>query len=420
MKYYLFEHCQDDCNADTKDLSLLSFGACSKQYLMRLSNFFIVIYCTIISVAVLYEQQALLPELSSQWGISADAAALLTTVTMIPLAIAPLVYGYVLEHVSSRNLLTTGLGVLTVLQLALAQNPGYIPFLLLRAFQGLMLPAILTALMTYSSTMNGTKGVRRAISLYIAATIVGGFCGRTFSGVIANYYDWQTAFWLWFMLAAIALPLTRKLAFDPRANIGQLRWHEIRTLISRPVNRLGLASVFSMFFIFAAMMNFLPFHMRQLDPAITQSSIAWVYAGYLVGVIVPLSSLWMVRVFGGEKRTLLIGCAIYTGGLGMLTTGNLPLIYMGMFIFAAGMFTLHSVLSACLNEMEVRRKGLINGLYVSVYYSGGAIGSYLPGVIYTRFGWLSYSACLFGMLIILWVLIWNMPILTNKTFQNGG
>lgn len=382
---------------------------------MRLSNFFIVIYCTIVAVAVLYEHQSLLPELSSQWGISTDAAALLTTVTMVPLAIAPLVYGYVLEHVSSRNLLTTGLGFLILVQLALIQNFGYIPFLLLRALQGLMLPAILTALMTYSSTINGSKGVRRTISLYIAATIVGGFCGRTFSGVIANYYDWQAAFWLWLVLAAIALPLTRKLASDPRANMGRLRWHEINTLISRPVNRLGLASVFVMFFVFAAMMNFLPFHMRQLDPGITQSSIAWVYAGYLVGVIVPLSSLWMVRRFGGEKRTLLIGCVIYTSGLIMLATGGLPLMYVGMFIFAAGMFTLHSVLSAYLNEIEVRRKGLINGLYVSVYYSGGAFGSYLPGIMYTRFGWLFYSLCLFVMLIILWILIWYMPTIKNNS-----
>jgi YNFM family putative membrane transporter len=75
-----------------------------------------------------------------------------------------------------------------------------------------------------------------------------------------------------------------------------------------------------------------------------------------------------------------------------------------MLFFAAGMFTLHSVLSAFLNHLETTRKGLINGLYVSAYYSGGAVGSWLPGHLLQASGWTAFvgllTALLLGVLLL--------------------
>jgi len=68
------------------------------------------------------------------------------------------------------------------------------------------------------------------------------------------------------------------------------------------------------------------------------------------------------------------------------------------------MFTLHSVLSAFLNHLETERKGLINGLYVSAYYSGGALGSYFPGFIYQGVGWPAFIAFLLLLLVVLTIL----------------
>jgi len=76
--------------------------------------------------------------------------------------------------------------------------------------------------------------------------------------------------------------------------------------------------------------------------------------------------------------------------------------YVAMLVFATGMFTLHSVLSAFLNHLETERKGLVNGLYVSAYYAGGAVGSYFPGLLYQKIGW---SAFILLLLVLLGALI---------------
>jgi YNFM family putative membrane transporter len=37
--------------------------------------------------------------------------------------------------------------------------------------------------------------------------------------------------------------------------------------------------------------------------------------------------------------------------------------------------------------MAQEHKGVVNGLYVSIYYFSGALGSWLPGYLYEGIGW---------------------------------
>jgi YNFM family putative membrane transporter len=371
---------------------------------MGLRNLSIVIYCTVIGFAVLYATQPLLPLLADQWDRPIDDTALLTTATMVPLALGPLVYGYVLEHVSTRHMLSFAFGVLTMAQFALVLGPDYPVFLGLRTLQGLMLPAIFTALMTYSSAAGGHAATRRNVTIYIAATIAGGYSGRVLSGLLTDLHSWQGAFLFWACAALLATLLTMRLDSDPRLLVGRVRLAEIRALARRPVYAEGLASAFLLFFVFAALLNFLPFHMRDNDPDISHSAIALVYTGYLIGVAVSLSSLRLILLCGGERRTLVAGSVVYLIGTAAFALPGNQLAYVSMLVFAGGMFTLHSVLSAFLNHLETQRKGLLNGLYVSAYYTGGALGSYLPGHLYQAAGWSAFILLLVTLLALLTML----------------
>jgi len=368
---------------------------------MGLRNLGIVVYCTMVGFAILYATQPLLPLLAEQWGRPIGDTALLTTATMVPLALGPLLYGYVLEHVSTKHMLTAGFSVLTLAQFAISLGPDYPLFFVLRTIEGMMLPAIFTALMTYSSAAGGQERTRRNITVYIAATIAGGYSGRVLSGLLTDAAGWQTAFLFWACAALLATWLTTRLASDPRLRLGKVHLAEIRALARRPVYAEGLASAFLLFFVFAAMLNFLPFRMRDNDPTISQSAIGLVYTGYLIGVVISLSSLRLVRLIGGERRTLVAGSLVYLGGTAAFALPGNRYAYLSMLVFAAGMFTLHSVLSAFLNHLETQRKGLVNGLYVSAYYAGGSLGSYFPGFLYQKVGWSAFILLLMMLLAVL-------------------
>ncbi len=379
-------------------------------------NHWIIVYCTIIAFAILYEHQPLLPLLARQWNRSLSDAALLTTVTMIPLALAPLIYGYFLERFSSRHMLITGFSLLLVTQAILSTAPGYSWFIVLRGLEGLLLPAIFTSLMTYTSASGGSHHSRRNISFYIAATIVGGYCGRTVTGLVTDVFDWQTSFWMWSALALLAVVSLLKLDTDPRGQLMKISLVEIRQLIRKPVNREGLIAAFLLFFVSAAMMNFLPFRIFELNPEMSTGAMSLVYTGYLVGAVIAVFSTRIITLFGSERRTLLSAAVIYASGALLFMSEQIAVLYLAMLVMMAGMFSIHSVLSGYLNHLESSRKGMINGLYVSSYYSGGVLGSIVPGLLYQSAGWIAFCQLLISLIGLLALMIWLMP--ATDTEQN--
>ena len=171
---------------------------------------------------------------------------------------------------------------------------------------------------------------------------------------------------------------------------------EVRQLVRKPVNREGLVAAFLLFFVSAAMMNFLPFRMFEIEPDMSTGTMSLVYTGYLVGAVISVFSAAIIGLVGNERRTLLLAALVYFSGVVMFLSPTIGLMYVAMFILMAGMFTIHSVLSGYLNHLERERKAMINGLYVSSYYSGGVLGSWLPGLLYQSAGWLAFSILAVG------------------------
>jgi YNFM family putative membrane transporter len=274
--------------------------------------------------------------------------------------------------------------------------------------------------MTYTSALGGAAHARRNISFYIAATIVGGYLGRTMTGLVTDLASWQTAFWMWATLALIAVFTLSKLDSDPRGQLVRISWTEIRRLVRKPVNREGLGAAFLLFFVSASMMNFLPFRMFELNPQMSTGQMAQVYTGYLVGAVIAVFSTRIIALIGSERRTLLIAAALYFCGVLLFMSERIALLYFAMFVLMAGMFSIHSVLSGYLNHLEAARKGMINGLYVSCYYSGGVLGSFLPGLLYQSAGWTTYSLLLLALIALLALLVTLGVMLTSTAGASGS
>ena len=119
------------------------------------------------------------------------------------------------------------------------------------------------------------------------------------------------------------------------------------------------------------------------------------YSGYLMGIAVSLNSTRLTGLLGGEMPAVIAGLAVYAAMMLFFNVGSVPVIFVSMFIFCGGMFLVHSTASGYINKHAKNSKGLVNGLYVAFYYTGGTIGSYFPGFIYKRYGWASFVAFLF-------------------------
>jgi YNFM family putative membrane transporter len=354
----------------------------------------VILLVTILTLSALYAPQPLLPVIVAEFGVSREAAAFLTTVCFIPLSVAPLIYGYLLESLSPRRLLRSAVLLLAFSELLFYFATTFEMLVGVRLLQGLLIPALLTSLMTYIATVTPTGSVQRAMGIYIAATILGGFLGRACSGILATWFGWRSSFLVLAASLLVGFFLLRRLV--DAAPLGLVRPTPrtlLKVLQDRALRPIYLV-VFCLFLVFSAIMNFLPFRLTELSDQANELRIGLMYSGYLLGMATSLNAVRLGQLLGGERRTMLVGLAVLAAALVGLGLPRVDVFFAVIFLFCGAMFLVHATASGLLNRRAGASKGIVNGLYVAFYYAGGSIGSLLPGYIYRYFGWNGFLALL--------------------------
>jgi len=384
---------------------------------VSLSSFNIVLFTTFVCFCSFYAPQPLLPMFSTVFGIHSTTSAWLLTLPFICLAVGPILVGSVLQRASAQRVLAIACLVLSLALLGFVLSSQFKWLLFFRAIQSMMLPIIFTAAVTYCSKAGEAAKRQTRIALYITATIVGGFSGRLIGGFLGEAFGWQAPFYLFSLLAVACAVLVwffvEHLALDEKP----LRAKQVFSLIRRADIRSGLAFVFATFFTFAGTLNVIPFRLVELEPDISASRIALVYVGYAVGIFIPMIIRWVVERSGGELPTLFIGYILLLIGLLGLFVPSANFMLIVFLVLSMGMFTVHATASGLLNNFHADNASLVNGAYISNYYSAAAVGSIFPVWVVTYFGWSVYVAM---QLCIALSALWHFQNLKKSARQTDG
>lgn len=63
----------------------------------------LIIFCALLTLAIVYAPQPITPLLSNYFNVSLHQISWVISITLIPLAVAPLIYGYLLEIFSLKK-----------------------------------------------------------------------------------------------------------------------------------------------------------------------------------------------------------------------------------------------------------------------------------------------------------------------------
>lgn len=359
----------------------------------------IIYFTAIITICSLYAAQPIQPVFQEEFQLTNLQALLFTTLMMFPLGIAPLFYGFLLETFSAKLLVRSAVLLLGLLELVFACSTSYFSLLLIRAIQGLMIPAILTSLMSYISFTSERENVQHSIAAYIAATIVGGFLGRFFSGLSTELFGWRYFFAFLGVVLIGAFFLLRVLEKDANMEYAKPKLAEVGSLLRKKRYFWLYIGIFSIFFVFSAMMNFLPFALKAMNPGTGEAGIGFLYFGYAMGIFVSLNSRKIIAYFGNESDAIRGGIIIFFIGTSLFFMKSYTVMFLAMFVFCTGLFMAHSLLSGFVNKMSSEKKAIANGVYISFYYLGGTLGSFVPGFFYERYGWSGFLIFLQFMLL---------------------
>lgn len=379
---------------------------------MKKNELLIIIYTITVLLSVMYATQPIQPLLAKEFEITVVKASSFTAVIMLFLAISPIIYGYILESVKTKTVLTVASITLFITNLALGFSNSYEAFLTIRTIEAMIVPAILTACMTILA--NDKEKTKVNMSIYVAATVFGGLVGRVFSGFIATEFGWRMVFFSLSFALLLGLLFIRKLSFEGDTQLAKPKLADIANILKDKRFIVIYSLMFVVFFVFGGILNILPFRIKEQVPNISETQIGLLYLGYGVGIVVSLTIHKITAFFKTELRTVLAGLAIFILATSGFFVSNALFLFSLVFLFCLGMFILHTVSTRIANSLKQNQKALTSGMYLSFYYFGGAIGSFAPSFIYANFGWNITMFMFLFMLISIFIFVF-----LNRTLFRG-
>ncbi|MEI3478568.1 MAG: MFS transporter [Bilophila sp.] len=369
----------------------------SSSHSERPASYLGLLYIALCTMAILYAPQPLLNAIRTEFAVSDATTGLLISIALLPLAVAPLFYGPLLSRIPTRTVLIVAICLLGISGALIYLAPSFSVLLAVRFLQGLLPPAIFTAIMAHISNKFQGSELQRALALYIGATILGGVAGRILAGLLASLWGWRISLLLLALSIAPGLPSLFRLRSEARAHAPLPKLSEFAAVLREP----GVAGLMLVegctFFVFVGIGNLIPFRMEDIGAGHSEFRIGLMYSGYALGVATALCSRRLIALLGGETRLLLAGIAVYALAFGGFLFPSVEALFVTMLLICLGQFAEHTTAPGLINRLASEDKGVVNGLYLAFYYGGGVLGSYLSALFYDAFGWHVCLLCLFAL-----------------------
>lgn len=351
----------------------------------------------------LYTPQSILPTLADAFGVPAGRTGLTVTAPLIAVAVVAPFVGTISDMLGRKRLIVTALSLLVIPTLLTAAAQSFPAMLLWRFIQGLLLPFIFAVAIGYiGDECPGATGVRAAGN-YALGTILGGFGGRFIAGIAAQLGGWRSAFVAVAALTAagalfIAVVLPREHNFRP------LRGGVRATLVAyiehlrNPRLLATFAIGFGMLFCNVAVFTFVNFYLAAPPWSLTPAELGFVFGVYLLGMITtPISTGLVIRI--GRRATVGLAILLSIAGLALTLVHALAVVIAGLAVMCGGLFVVQTLSLGYIAATVRKAVSTAVGLYVTMFYIGGALGGVAPGPVWQRYGWPGVVGLLIALLV---------------------
>lgn len=357
----------------------------------------LAIACGVI-VANLYYAQPLVGPISTDTHLPLASAGLIVTLTQIGYVAGLLFIVPLCDLIENRRLISSTLVIVICALVAAALTHHALFFLMAAMFIGLGSVAT-QILVPYAAHLATEERRGQVVGNVMSGLLLGIMLARPVASFVTDLWGWQAIF---ILSAGITAVLAVLLAFvlpernpSPTMNYGDLirsLWSLFKTKVvlrRRAFYQACLFGAFSLFWTVIPLWLASHFHLSQQGIALfalagVAGAIAAPIAGRLadkgwtkrltgLAIVIAIISFLLTHIFKDSSTIALTMLVIAAITLDMAVSGNLVL----------GQRAIYSLGS------EIR--GRVNGVFMAVFFIGGAIGSALGGWAYAYGGWMFAS-----------------------------
>lgn len=354
----------------------------------------LAISCGVI-VANLYYAQPLVGPISAEIHLPLASAGLIVTLTQIGYVVGLLFIVPLCDLMENRRLIVSSLVAVIFALVAVSLTHNALFFLVATMFIGLGSVAA-QILVPYAAHLATAERQGQVVGNVMSGLLLGIMLARPLASFVTDIWGWQAIFTLsaamttlLAVLLALVLPERKPL---PTMNYKQLLgslWSLFKNkaiLRRRSFYQACLFGAFSLFWTVVPLWLASHFHLSQQGIALfalagVSGAIAAPIAGRLAdrgwtkkltgaAIVIAILSFLLTLLFQDRSTTSLAMLVIAAIMLDMAVSGNLVL----------GQRVIYSLGS------EIR--GRVNGVFMAVFFIGGAIGSAIGGWAYAYGGWM--------------------------------
>ena len=350
--------------------------------------------CALVTAAFtnIYITQPILPVLEKEFDVTTAQVSFTVSFVILGILLSNLFFGYLADRVSIHPILYIGGFFVAAGAVICAMTNMFSVLVGARMLQGLFIPALTTSLAAWLSKNLPQERLSVVMGTYVAATVLGGLSGRLLGGWIHPPLHWRYAFIssaaliaVTTTLAALVLPAEHQRNDDSCKEEKKPSDGFLSLLIRKDLFPLFLCGSAGLL-IFSSIFNFLPYRLSGAPFYFSTEMITLVYLVYILGIFLgPIAGQISQRYGGGN--TLILGCLILGGALGLLLISSVWAVITGLLALCAGFFTIHATAVGLLNHKLSHSQGRANALYVLFYYAGGWLGITMAGFFFESMGW---------------------------------
>ncbi|MGP0585099.1 MFS transporter [Paenibacillus timonensis] len=372
--------------------------------------FLLATACGLI-VANLYYSQTLVGPISAATGLTSEASGFIVTLTQIGYVLGLLFIVPLSDIVENRRLVAIFLIVAFGALLTASFAASAPLFLAASLFIGLgsVVAQILVPFATYLAS-GPNQG--RVVGNVMSGLLLGIMFARPVASFIAGLWKWQAVFAL--SAAAIALltiVLHRVLPErkpEPVLSYGKLIISLGTLLKQTPILRRRAAYQACLFGVFSLFWTVVPLYLAD-EFGMTQQGIAWfALAGVGGAIAAPIAG----RLADKGWTKFLTGLAMTVAAFAFVMTHFVPghsTTSLVLLVVAAVLLDMAVSGNLVLGQRAVyslgnEAKGRLNGLFMAIFFIGGAVGSSVGGWSYAHGGW-SFTS-LIGVIVPLLALVY--------------
>jgi len=352
----------------------------------------------------------LLPQIATDFGVSAGQAAAIVTAYAVPYGLTQAFAGVLGDRLGKTQAVaaTCALSCILVLLCVYAQS---LPQLTFARF--ICAPAAATIIplgMAYVGDTVPYDHRQTVLARFLTGMMVGTITGQVAGGVIGDHFGWRAAFLalsLVFILASIALttqimlrnPWTARTRRDGGRGPGMIA--EYKMLAADPWSRFIILAIFCEGAIFFGSLTYITADLHaRFD--LSFSLVGLVVAGFGVGAVLYAGTVKLLVARLGQRRLVLGGGIVVM--LGYLALAGQPVWQIAPVAITAlgfGYYMLHNTLQTNATQMLPQARGTAVAGFSSALFLGQSTGVALAAPIIDRAG----AVPVFVLAALLWPML---------------